>query len=400
MVVSVESETARLALDTILQKPTQGIPSWMLLIMQHSYIERLAGVQPGDYKKDPDRTYLALQRAIRTCMLDQYIPDNPLTMGECGYDESEGVPPPANDYIPYNPVILDKADTQGATTGGKELVLNGIVIDSPEAVVEHLERFVFPRIVRDIAEFDEDQQVQQIIAEEVAVQEKLGPEILKTGFNFVYFPYFYYGIYGYENYFMAYALYPDVIEKHFSLQADYALLNNQAAARACAEADLPPLQRLDFDMADSRGMLVDIRSLDKIWFPHFARCLEPMLKTDVRMIWHCDGNLMAMVPRLLDVGIRGFQGFQYEDGMDYEKICAMKTREGEDLIIIGGVSVTTTLPFGTPEDVKRELSWLVDNGPPTGLFLAASSSITPGVPWENVLTLVEGLKYYQTYGRS
>jgi hypothetical protein len=76
-------------------------------------------------------------------------------------------------------------------------------------------------------------------------------------------------------------------------------------------------------MADSRGTLVDPKSLDKLWFPHFARCLEPMLETDVRMIWHCDGNLMEVVPRLLEIGVRGFQGFQYEDGMDYEKICAV-----------------------------------------------------------------------------
>ncbi len=75
----------------------------------------------------------------------------------------------------------------------------------------------------------------------------------------------------------------------------------------------------------------------------------------MRLIWHCDGNLMDMVPRLLEVGLHGFQGFQYEDGMDYERICRMKTREGEGLIIVGGASVTRTLPFGTPADVKREL---------------------------------------------
>ena len=106
-----------------------------------------------------------------------------------------------------------------------------------------------------------------------------------------------------------------------------------------------------------------------------------------------------MVPRLLDVGIRGFQGFQYEDGMDYEKICAMKTRDGDDLLIIGGVSVTRTLPKGTPDDVKNELSWLVEKGPKTGLFLGGSSSITPGVPWKNIRTLIEGLQYYRTHGR-
>ena len=124
-----------------------------------------------------------------------------------------------------------------------------------------------------------------------------------------------------------------------------------------------------------------------------------MLATDVAMIWHCDGNLMQMVPRLLDVGLAGFQGFQYEDGMDYEKICRMRSKKGEALIIFGGVSVTRALPFGTPAGVRRELAWLVEHGPATGLFLGASSSVAPGVPWENIRTFVEGLQYYRTHGR-
>jgi hypothetical protein len=78
----------------------------------------------------------------------------------------------------------------------------------------------------------------------------------------------------------------------------------------------------------------------------------------------------------------------------------MKTRKGEGLIIMGGVSVTRTLPYGTPGDVRRELRWLVENGPETGLLLGASSSITPGVPWRNVRALVEGLAYYRTAGRA
>jgi len=201
------------------------------------------------------------------------------------------------------------------------------------------------------------------------------------------------------NYFSAYALYPEAMEKGFSLQADVCLLNNRAAARAYREGNLPPLYRLDHDMADSRGTLVAPETLDRIWLPHFARCLKPLLDTDVRLIWHCDGNLMAMVPRLLEVGIRGFQGFQYEAGMDYERICRMKARDGSDLVIIAGVSVSRTLPLGTPGDVRREMKWLVENGPPTGLFLGGSSSMTPGVPWENVRVLMEGLRHYRTRGR-
>jgi hypothetical protein len=371
------NDNTQLALDTIRQQPHRQIPSWLLNIMEHAAIERLAGASPGDYAREPERVYLAFQRAIGTCLLDQWIPRNPLTMGDHGFEGKE----------------------QGATTGAEAITLDGLLIDSPEAVAEHLERFAFRRLRAEIAAFNEDARVAEIIAGEQQIQATLGPDILKSGYAFIRFPGFGYGTYGYKPYFMAYALYPELIERHFALQGDLALLNNRAAARAYAEADLPPLYRLDHDMADSRGTLADIRSLDRLWFPHFARCLEPLLKTDVRLIWHCDGNLMQMVPRLLDVGIRGFQGFQYEDGMDYPRICQMKTRDGEPLLIIAGVSVTRTLPFGRPADVKREIEWLVRNGPPVGLFLGASSSIAPDVPWENLEALVEGFRYYRTHGR-
>jgi hypothetical protein len=77
----------------------------------------------------------------------------------------------------------------------------------------------------------------------------------------------------------------------------------------------------------------------------------------------------------------------------------MTTRDGDDLLILGGVSVTRTLPHGTPADVTKQMKWLVDKGPKKGLFLGGSSSIAPGVPWENLKALVEGFAYYRKHGR-
>ena len=131
----------------------------------------------------------------------------------------------------------------------------------------------------------------------------------------------------------------------------------------------------------------------------FARAIAPYLDAGIRLIWHCDGNLMDMVPRLLACGLGGFQGFQYEDGMDYEAICRMKDRNGGPLLIWGGVSVTKTLPHGTREDVKKEMKWLVRHAPPAGFSLAASSSVAPGTNRENIKTMMEGLKYYREHGR-
>ena len=374
------TENARLALATIEQQPATGIPTWALFVMEHRHIERIAGAASGAYRQQPEAVYLAMQRNLGACLVDQFIPTNPLTLGDHGYEAG--------------------ADArQRATSGVNEIVIDGMPIDSPEAVVAHMERFVFPTLRQSIAAFDEETRLREIIAGEIACQQTIGPAMLKSGYGFVRFPALRYGMYGYANYLMAFALYPELMEQDFALQGDLALLNNRAAARAYAAARLPPLYRLDHDMADSQKTLVRIDTLDRIWFPHLARCLAPLLTAGVKLIWHCDGNLMAMVPRLLEVGLSGFQGFQYEDGMDYQKICAMTARDGRSLIILAGVSVTRTLPLGTPGDVKHELAWLVANGPRTGLFLGGSSSITPGVPWDNMATLLEGLAYFRTHGR-
>jgi hypothetical protein len=46
------------------------------------------------------------------------------------------------------------------------------------------------------------------------------------------------------------------------------------------------------------------------------------------------------------------------------------------------------------------MNFLVENGPKTGLFLTASSSVAPGVPWENIQTMIDGFLYYREHGRN
>jgi hypothetical protein len=374
------TESQQLALDTIRRRPTKGIAIWLINPMEWRMIDRLAGVPEGTYQRQPVDTYRRMQENAGGCLVDQWIPENPLSIGDHGYD----------------------GDTaSGATTGATRIVRDGVVIDSPEAVAEHMERFAFPGLARAIAEFDADAEVARMLANETRVQAEIGPRILKAPYAdcFGRLPAFGYFEYGYVNYFAAYGLYPDMMERSFRLQADYAALYNAAAACAIREGDLPPMVRLDHDMCDARGPLVNIRSLEQIWFPHFERSIRPLAQAGVTLLWHCDGNVTPMVQPMLECGLQGFQGFQYEDGVDYERICRMKDRNGEPLFIIAGVSVTRTLPHGTPDDVRKEMRWLVEHGPRRGLVLGCSSSMPPGVPRENLRALTEGFWHYRTRGR-
>jgi len=379
-------ENARLALDTIALKSRREIPGKSMNVMVVPLLEELAGAAPGSYGVDPETVYRDFQLACGACSCDQWIPRNPLTMTETGFDAGT---------------------ERRSTTGAREIMVDGMVIDSPEAVVEHMEGVAFPRLRRRTAQMDLDDEqavaaaVQALLRRETETQGFFGPDLLKIpyGSGFQCFPTLAYGTYGYEHYFTAYGLYPEVMERHFSLQAELGVKVHSIAARAYREGKLPPVLRLDHDMCDSRGPLVKVETLDELWFPHFARSIEPLLAAGIRLLWHCDGNVMDMVPRLIEAGVGGFQGFQYEAGVDYRALCSMTDRQGGPLIIWAGVSVTTTLPHGTREDVARELTRLVEEGPPVGLFLGASSSITPGTNPDNIKTLIEGLTYYREHGR-
>ncbi|MBN2449399.1 MAG: hypothetical protein JXR77_03360 [Lentisphaeria bacterium] len=376
MPASLSSNQA-LAWQAIVGGAGRRVPIRAMNIMEWSVIDMLAGVPGGTYREAPVKTYVAMQRRIGVCALDQFIPQNPLSMGPTGYD----------------------GQALGATTGALRLVVDGIDVSTPEAVVEHLERIEWPRLRQRIAAFDAEAHVRAILKREGEVQDLLGPTILKTAYGFAGFPQLRYGRYGYVPYFSAFALYPEVMEADFALQADCWALANGAAAQAFRQGGLAPVYRLDHDMADSRGTLVDPRLLDRLWLPHFSRAIAPLTRAGIRLVWHSDGNLMDLYPRLLEAGISGFQGFQYEAGMDYRRICAMVPRDGLPLLIEAGVSVTRTLPRGTPAAVRDEIRFLAENGPHGSLFLGLSSSMTPGVPRANIETLVEGLRYYRDHGR-
>jgi len=100
--------------------------------------------------------------------------------------------------------------------------------------------------------------------------------------------------------------------------------------------------------------------------------------------------------RLIDMGIDGFQGFQErEAGMDLGSLAKMKSIAGKKLILFGSIFVVFTLPFGTPEEVKKDVERCIDvAAESSGFFLAPTSTVGPEVPKENIYAMYEHTKEY------
>ncbi|MEN6546003.1 MAG: uroporphyrinogen decarboxylase family protein [Armatimonadia bacterium] len=267
--------------------------------------------------------------------------------------------------------------------------------DSPEQVRDHVAALPSPAEVH--AAFDYDACYAEILADWRQCQADGGEDVLilpyakarDCGFMF-------YSSFGYENYYQALALYPEVMEKLFAHSAEDARCRNETFVRVVNDTDLPPFVYIGQDICDNSGPMISPRLLDEIYFPNLAHALEPLNAAGIKKIWHSDGNINPIIDRLLECGINGFQGLQEDSYLpDHQKVHleALAHREdrwGEPLILYGSLSVRDVLPHGTVEDVRREVERCIDAcRHRSGFFLAPTSTVGPDVPIENIIAMYE-----------
>jgi uroporphyrinogen decarboxylase len=75
---------------------------------------------------------------------------------------------------------------------------------------------------------------------------------------------------------------------------------------------------------------------------------------------------------------------------------ALKRDFGDKLSFWGTVGTQSTFPFGTADDVRRQIEHTIDTvGVGGGLLIAPSHMVEPEVPWENIVALAETVKNYR-----
>lgn len=118
----------------------------------------------------------------------------------------------------------------------------------------------------------------------------------------------------------------------------------------------------------------------------------------VRVMHHTCGGVRPLVPLFIERGLDVLQSLQPEAaGMEP---ASLKKEFGQRLAFHGGISVQRTLPWGTPEEVKREVrqrvAALAGGG---GYILCTSHNIQADAPLANVQALLEAYRTYAPYSR-
>ncbi len=188
---------------------------------------------------------------------------------------------------------------------------------------------------------------------------------------------------------------PEIAETISSYVADFYL---KRALRAIEESD----GKIDIigsggDIGTQKGMMLSPGLWRRHIKPYSTRLIRTFKDMGLMTFYHSCGGIRPVVNDFIEMGLDILDPIQPKaSGMDPEEL---KTEFGKSLTFHGGIDVQELLPFGKPENIKKEVKRLMEIlGSGGGYIVCPAHAIQPDTPAENILALYETAKNYATQG--
>ena len=145
------------------------------------------------------------------------------------------------------------------------------------------------------------------------------------------------------------------------------------------------------DVASQHGMIFSPDVWRRFIKPRWKQVYDAArdISPDIAIWYHSDGDISAIVPELIEIGVTILNPLQPEC-MD---VVALKRRYGSRLVFDGTIGTQTTMPFGSPQEVRRTV---MDRrrtlGKDGALILSPTHVLEPEVPEENVDAFCEACR--------
>lgn len=144
------------------------------------------------------------------------------------------------------------------------------------------------------------------------------------------------------------------------------------------------------DLGTQHGLLMSPACFRRFLKPWLRRMTDLAHSLGALVFHHNDGAIRPLLPELIDMGIDLLNPVQWRcPGMDRRELVA---EFGPHLVFHGAVDNQITLPFGTAEDVKREVRENLEIfSRARGYIVAPCHNIQANTPTANILALYEAV---------
>ena len=193
----------------------------------------------------------------------------------------------------------------------------------------------------------------------------------------------YWGIRGFENALMDCVSEPDFFAELLDHLTDLYLDQLELFADIPADAFM-----FGDDWGDQRGTMIGPQRWCDFLKPRYARIYEAAHAQGKIAISHCCGSVSDILPDVIEIGLDVLESVQPEAvGMNpYE----LKKAWGDKITFWGGLGSQSTIPFGSPGEIRSEIQHLKSEmGDGGGYILAPAKSLQPETPTENAVAVLE-----------
>lgn len=202
------------------------------------------------------------------------------------------------------------------------------------------------------------------------------------------------GIRNPQEWIMAHALHPEYIKGIFSLQCEIAVQNLNLYREAVGDKiDVIAVSGADFGTQNASSISLDMYR--DIYKPFHKIVNEWIHKnTPWKIFYHTCGSIVSLLDDLIETGVDILNPVQCSAaGMDP---VFLKEKYGHKLVFWGGgVDTQRTLPFGTPEEVREEVTQRCRIfGKKGGFVFNTIHNIQPKTPIENIIAMFEVVKNF------
>jgi uroporphyrinogen decarboxylase len=176
---------------------------------------------------------------------------------------------------------------------------------------------------------------------------------------------------------------PDLAHRILEIPFQYHL----AAAKRLTQMGVDMIWIGD-DVGSQHGMMISPAHWRTFLKPRMAQFIAELkaINPEVKVAYHCDGDLRQIIPELIEIGLDVLNPIQ-PACMDPAEI---KRKYGDRFCFWGSLDEQHTLPFGTPDDVRREvLTRLQTIGEGGGLIIGPTHHVQMDTPMENFLAMVD-----------
>ena len=192
---------------------------------------------------------------------------------------------------------------------------------------------------------------------------------------------------GEAKYLMAMLDHPDLIADVTERSTESYLGINQAIFSACAGS----IDVFSFgsDFGSQRSLFIGRDSFLRFFKPHLTRLAHQAKGFGLKVMFHTCGAVSEIIPDLIDCGIDVLDPVQ-ASAHDMAPPRLADNFKGR-IAFHGGISTQTTLPHGTPEQVRDEVRRAIQTLGPTGYICGPDQDMMDDVPMANMVAMYEAI---------